>query len=123
MLKNLKRGYVEEQVRFELTFDNGEGTSGFAFPCDPAGNIKKIGRAGRKSLDYCLTHPEEFSRRNEVVRRVIHVHIPTSGTCICGRGIVLCDQYRGAYRCSCGRWYDAQDGRELVDPEYWSDEG
>lgn len=122
MLKNIKRGYVKEEPYYELVFDNGEGTDGYAFPCDGAGNVKSMGKPGYKSLEYCMAHPEKFSRYNEVIRQVRHIHVPTRGECVCGEKVELYDQYRGAFRCRCGRWYDAHDGHELVKPEYWHDD-
>ena len=122
MLKNIKRGYVEEKFHFELTFDNGEHTNGYVFPCDGAGNVEEMENEGHASLKYCLAHPEKFARYNEVIRRIEYIHHPTSGECICGKKVELYDQYKGAFCCTCGRWYGACDGRELVDPQYWHDE-
>lgn len=120
---NYRRSTIEEEITYELTFDNGM-YNGFGFPCDENGNVPKdLNEAARENLAYCLAHPEKFARYNKVVRFVRHVRVPARGTCRCGQEVELYNQYYGACQCpNCGQWYNT-GGQELIPPKEWGWDG
>ncbi len=123
MLKMMKRRRYEEEISYDLSFDDGYG-NGFAFPCDSEGNVPDdLNEAARKNLAWCLNHPERFDRFNKVVERRTRYVLPAEGTCSCGETVVLTDQYMGACECpACGQWY-SMSGDELLPPNQWGWDG
>ena len=120
-MKDFIDSIIEERVVYELIFDDG-ANNGFGFPCDAGGHVdNNMHESAKENLTYCLSHPDEFSRYNEVVRLVRRTRIPARGRCVCGQEMELYDQYRGACQCpNCKRWYNLF-GQELIDPAYWED--
>ena len=119
MLKNYVPKEVKYETRRNLIFYYDD-ESGFAFPCDAAGNVLPFEyEEARKNLVYCMAHREEFSRWNEVETYKVRADEPAHGTCSCGTEVELYDQYYGACQCpKCGQWYNLF-GQSLVPPEQW----
>lgn len=119
MLKNYVPKEVKKEIRHELIFYYDQD-GGFAFPCDASGNVFPLEyEDARKNLAYCMEHPEEFSRWNEVETYKDWYAEPAHGTCSCGAEVELYDQYYGACQCpKCGQWYNLF-GQSLVPPEQW----
>lgn len=114
-----------EETHYELVFrlEDGRG-SAFAFECDEQGNVF------RNQLPQVALHNLELCLRGEVdgyaVRRgVLRYHTQSfvedaSGTCACGKHVVLNDAW--ANTCSgCGREYNAF-GQLLSDRSLWGEE-
>ncbi len=118
MLKNMTSREQKTFVRYELVFDDGHN-NGFAFPCNESGVVEKLHEAGKKNLEWCKAHPEEFVRANEVVTIRQNYTEPAHGTCDCGATVVLENQYCGACQCpQCGHWYNLF-GESILPPERW----
>ena len=118
MLKDIVESRWEDSVEYELIFYR-DGTGGYGFPCDREGNVFPLEHeAARENLKYCLEHPDEFERWNEVETIRHHYCVPAHGRCSCGREVELRDEYYGACSCECGRWYN-MFGQELRHPKYW----
>lgn len=120
MIKSFVPAEVKTIVEFHIVFDNGEGTAGFWFPCDPSGKIsEEMPEEAKANYEYCMAHPEEYSRWNEIERMEREYREPGHGTCICGTEVEMYNQYYGACQCpKCGRWYNLF-GQSLVPPEQW----
>ena len=119
MIKNLVLGEWKKEVSRELVFDDGEG-NGYAFPCEKDGT-PILNKCSQKSYDFCIAHPKNFVRFNELVENVRHYKENSKGTCKCGETVKLIDKYMGACQCpKCGRWYNVF-GQELLPPEMWED--
>lgn len=119
MLKNYVPAEHKTEIHFNLVFDYDDN-GGYAFPCDAAGNVLPLEyEEAKANLAYCMAHPEEFSRWNEVETYKVRADELAHGTCICGQEVELYDQYYGACECpKCGQWYNLF-GQSLVPPEYW----
>lgn len=107
-------------MEFHIVFDDGEGTAGCWFACDSSGKVNEnLPKEAKTNLEYCLTHPEDFKRWNEIKRTEREYTEPAHGTCACGTEVELYDQYYGACQCpKCGRWYNLF-GQSLLPPEQW----
>ena len=123
MIKNFKQGEWQEQIWYELTFDDGRG-NGFVFPCDENGAIPEdLNEAAKRNCAWCIEHPERFERFNKVIKRTSHYRENNSGVCECGETIELWNEYLGACECpNCGRWYNLF-GQELNPPDTWREGG
>ena len=118
MIKNFMPGDYEIIKEYELVFDDGHN-NGYAFPCDEKGNVKFYNDYARDNYQYCLDHPEEFVRWNEITCWERVIHQPNSGVCNCGYKILLENNYLGACECEhCGQWWNVW-GQELLPPERW----
>ena len=121
MIKNYKSGERHTVIEYRLVFDDG-CYSGFSFPCDVNGKLLEdeiTNPAAYKNYQFCLEHPEQFVRFNEIESREYTQRDNPTGTCHCGNHVVLYDAYMGACQCEkCGQWYNLF-GQELVDPKYW----
>lgn len=119
MLENIVPAERRVEVERELCFYyNSEG--GYAFPCDENGNVlPTINRQARKNYEWCKAHEELFSRIFVDTRSRV-VTDPAHGKCKCGRDVYLVNEYMGACRCDCGKWYNLF-GQELLPPEQWEE--
>ena len=118
MLRNIIPSERKRIVEYEIEFLHPD-TSGFAFPCDKDGKLlPDVTECARHNYEECMAHPEEWETWNHfhTIRRSYTE--PAHGTCICGREVILYDQYYGACQCECGRWYNLF-GQELLPPEQW----
>ena len=123
MLINITDPTEEESSWDELVFDDGRG-NGFVFPCHEDGTPKKpMNEGAMENYEYCLKHPEKFSRFNEVIHRETSWRNPRIGTCECGETFPMLSQYQGALQCpKCGQWYSLS-GQELLPPDRWGWDG
>lgn len=124
MLKNYVPSKWCKITEYQLVFDDRRH-NGFGFPCDANGNLlqnEEDNPESYKNLHWCLEHPNEFERFNEVVKYTRNVRNDAHGTCHCGNEVHLYNQYHGACQCSeCGQWYNLF-GEELLPPEEWVEE-
>ena len=119
MIKNYVPSEVKPIVEFHIVFDDGEGTAGYCFACTPSGEIIDLPKEAEENYRFCMEHPEQFSRWNEVEKMEREYREPAHGTCICGTEVELYDQYYGACQCpNCGRWYNLF-GQSLLPPDQW----
>ena len=122
MIKDFKQGERVTITEYQIAFDDGYN-NGFGFPCDKDGNPLTLddNPAAKRNYEYCMAHPEEFVRHNEVVAFTRTYRENNSGICDCGNRIELYNSYLGACECPhCGRWYNTF-GQELNPPETWSE--
>ena len=118
MLKDFVSRKYKTTIDYELAFDDGHG-NGFAFPCDVSGRIfDDLYDEAKENYKRCMEHPERFKRWNKLVTIRRQICEPAHGRCICGREVELWDEYYGACKCDCGRWYN-MFGQELMPPEHW----
>ena len=116
MLKNYVPSRRMAITEYNLAF-NYDNNSGFSFPCDSDGTLSDdLNPCAMKNYQYCMEHPEEFVDWNIIEKTTHHYKEPAHGTCSCGRRIELWDEYLGACKCDCGRWYNLF-GQELIAPE------
>lgn len=124
MLKNYVPSKWCKITEYQLVFDDRRH-NGFGFPCDANGKLlqsEKENPESYKNLRWCLEHPNEFERFNEVVKYTRNVKDDAHGTCHCGNEVYLYNQYHGACQCpECGQWYNLF-GEELLPPEEWIEE-
>ncbi len=122
MISNYTPSTFETSVEYNLVFDDGHH-NGFGFPCDDKGQIfKDLSPEAYANYNFCLEHPERFSRFNKVVKSEYRVKVPAFGTCHCGAKVELVNMYHGACQCEkCGQWYNLS-GQELLPPEEWQEE-
>ena len=119
MIKNYVPAEVKTHVEFRVVFDDGEGTASYCFICTPSGEVVDLPEEAKENYQFCMEHPEEFSRWNEIERLKWKYREPARGTCICGEEVELYDQYSGACQCpNCGRWYNLF-GQSLLPPDQW----
>ena len=120
MLRNITRRHAVVTELHELRFFTDE-TGGYAFPCDQHGNLLELEPAALATSTWGREHPERVPAAwNELYSWEDTYIEPGRGTCICGREVVLWDEYMGACECECGRWYNVY-GQELIDPRYWEE--
>ena len=117
MIKNYVPSERKLHIEHELAFDDGHG-NGYGFPCNESGSVVNLQPEAVANLAWCMEHPEKFVRWNEVVTYKNWYREPAHGTCSCGREISLYDEYYGACRCECGKWYNLF-GQELLPPDQW----
>ena len=117
MLKEYVPAEWKTITEYEIAFDDG-ANNGFAFPCDADGNLLPMHECAMKNYKNCMAHPEKFERWNKKIRLHRRYKENAHGRCICGREVVLWDQYYGSCECECGRWYNLF-GQELLPPEAW----
>lgn len=122
MIANYQPSRQELVVQYRLEFDIDSG-GGFSFPCDENGNVDEdLNPDAKTNLEYCLTHPEKFVNYCVIRKNERYYTEPATGTCSCGKDIVLNPYYMGACDCPyCGKWYNAW-GQELLPPEQWGKE-
>ncbi len=114
-----------EETHYELVFRLCDGRgSAFAFACDEHGNIFKgeLPQIAPHNLELCLRGEiDGYTVRRGVLRYYTqNVVKDASGTCACGKHVVLNDAWANA--CSgCGREYNAF-GQLLAHRSRWGEE-
>jgi len=113
---------IEESTEYQLLFGYvTEPGSGYAFPCDPSGNVSTDGLtpAAVANLEACQAGD---NRGKLNPPRVITLHntyrYPAIGRCACGAEIAL-DAFTNA--CDCGRDYNSA-GQLLAPRAQWGEE-
>lgn len=77
--------------------------------------------SAKANFEFCMNHPERFTRFNKILRRVRSYQDNARGKCECGAEIELWNQYMGACQCqNCGLWYNLF-GQELLPPSDWEE--
>lgn len=77
MLKNYVPSKWCKITEYQLVFDDRRH-NGFGFPCDANGNLlqnEEDNPESYKNLHWCLEHPNEFERFNEVVKYTRNVEV------------------------------------------------
>lgn len=119
MLQNYTPINYYTVTEYSLVFDDGRN-NGYGFPCDENGKLHDdLTDDAINNYKWCLDHPEQFVRFNEVVERKYRTYDNAHGTCDCGNEVELYDEYRGACQCEkCGQWYNLF-GQKLLPPTMW----
>lgn len=125
MLKNFTPRKPVEITQYELVFRLEDGCgSAFAFECDESGNVyrDRLSRLALHNLEGCLKgEVNDLSVRLGGVRSYTQSFVEDgSGTCVCGRHVVITRSWTNA--CDwCGREYNGS-GQLLADRSLWGEE-
>ena len=101
-----------ERKHYKLCFDDAQVPgSGYSFPCDADGNIFwyecKYPDAAKKSLTFCLVHPEKWTEESRCGRIEEIIDRGWYGVCpYCGYEFFLSEHdCIDAFECKCCHWY------------------
>ena len=112
MIKKYMSAHWENYEIYVRVFDNGDNR-GHMFPCDKDGNLDHMTAEKRDKYDFCMAHPDCFTRYNQVVKFEVPYEVQEKGVCECGYTVFLRDAGMfGTCECpKCKRRYDIH-GRE-----------
>lgn len=125
MLQNMKRSQRVEATSYFLVFNLvGTRDVGYSFDCDEQGNIdeSKLAPEALPNLEMCRKGELKDGTKLQEPRVVSYTNRytePGSGTCACGRRVVLESSW--ANLCTCGREYNGS-GQLLAPREHWGEE-
>lgn len=115
------KGEIVKEVEYKYEFTDGHG-NGYSFDCDKDGNVVINNKDAKANYEWCLEHESEFESVG-LRKRTWSYRENDTGVCdVCGKKILMYDEYMGACECEhCGQWYNLF-GQPLLPPDQWEED-